>query len=102
MCEEGETYTDDDGRHESPAHLEEERRREAQHHLHVLEVVPVTCQVTNTHQVNSSLLLLIVILRRTRLGFTKVHTFTCSKRVLGVQCSFSNTVFRPIFTLFAV
>lgn len=41
----GLTYRDDDGGHESPAHLEEERRREAQHHLHVLKVVPVACDV---------------------------------------------------------
>lgn len=45
------TYADDDRRHESPAHLEEEGRREAQHHLHVPEVVPVTCQATITRQV---------------------------------------------------
>lgn len=37
------TYGDDDGGDESPADIEEERRREAQHHLDVFKVVPVTC-----------------------------------------------------------
>lgn len=37
------TYGDDDGGDESPADFEEERRREAQHHLDVFKVVPVTC-----------------------------------------------------------
>lgn len=37
------TYRDDDGRDESPADFEEERRREAQHHLHVFEVFFVAC-----------------------------------------------------------
>lgn len=86
----GRTYADDDGRHESPAHFEEERRREAQHHLHVLEVVPVTCQVTNTHQVlnighvqagQMTILLLIVILNTE--SFTKVHTSTWQRAHKG-------------------
>lgn len=34
-------HKDDGGRDEAPADLEEERRREAQHHLNVLEVVAV-------------------------------------------------------------
>lgn len=37
------TYRDDDRGDESPADFEEERRREAQHHLHIFKVVPVTC-----------------------------------------------------------
>lgn len=35
------TYKDDSRRNKAPTDLEEERRREAQHHLDVLEVVPV-------------------------------------------------------------
>lgn len=37
------TYRDDDRGDESPAHFEEQGRREAQHHLHIFKVVPVTC-----------------------------------------------------------
>lgn len=37
------TYRDNDGGDESPADFEEERRREAQHHLNVSEVVYVAC-----------------------------------------------------------
>lgn len=36
------TYRDDDRGDESPADFEEERRREAQHHLNIFKVVPVT------------------------------------------------------------
>lgn len=36
-------YSNDDGRDEPPANFEEQRRREAQHHLHILKVLPVTC-----------------------------------------------------------
>lgn len=36
-----ETYKDDGWRHKAPADLEEEGWWEAQHHLDVLEVVPV-------------------------------------------------------------
>lgn len=38
------TYGDDDRGDESPADLEEERRREAQHHLNIFKVVPVACK----------------------------------------------------------
>lgn len=40
------TYRDNERGDESPADFEEERRREAQHHLHVFEVVPVACKRT--------------------------------------------------------
>lgn len=36
-------YSNDDGGDEPPANFEEQRRREAQHHLHILKVLPVTC-----------------------------------------------------------
>lgn len=36
------TYRDNDGRDESPADFEEQRRREAQHHLNIFKIFPVT------------------------------------------------------------
>lgn len=36
------TYRDNAGRDESPANFEEQRRREAQHHLNIFKIVPVT------------------------------------------------------------
>lgn len=36
------TYRDNDGRDESPADFEEQRRREPQHHLNIFKVVLVT------------------------------------------------------------
>lgn len=39
------TYSNNDGGDEPPADLEEQRRGEAQHHLHIFKVLPVACKI---------------------------------------------------------
>lgn len=43
------TYSNNDGGDESPADFEEQRRGEAQHHLHIFKILPVTCKKQNTN-----------------------------------------------------
>lgn len=54
------TYRDDDRGDESPAHFEEQGRREAQHHLHIFKVVTVTCDKQKVIQAEHMMTVLIM------------------------------------------